>query len=76
MRAIMFEVGDEAGEMYDSLGSEKMKQVTNELCELMRRIIFDERVTKLKKIIEEINNDPSGISINPEILFDLLRIEE
>ena len=76
MKTIMLEIEDRYATDYNSFGQETKKQVSQEVTSLISKMIYDARVNKLKKIVDDINSDPESINLNPNIILELLRIEE
>ena len=76
MKTIMLEIDDLSADDYDSFSIEMKKQVSQEVTSAINKMVFDMRVTKLKKIVDQINTDTTGNWLNPDIILDLLRIEE
>ena len=74
MKTIMLEVDDVSASDYENLTGEMKKQVSAELTSIIGKIMFDTRVTKLKKIVDEINADTTSNWLNPDIVLELLRI--
>ena len=75
MRQIILEIDDISAEDYDNFTYDMKKQVCNELKGIIGKMIFDKRVTKLKKLVDEINSS-SMAHLDPQVMMALLRIEE
>ena len=76
MAIIALEVDELTAKDYDSFHEEMRKKVSNEVISFISKMVFDTRVTKLKKLVDEINLSPNSMPLDPEIIMELLRIEE
>ena len=76
MKAILLELDDLSTNDYDSFSKELKTMVSGEVTSAISKMVFDMRVTKLKKVVDQINTDTTGNFQNPDIVLELLRIEE
>jgi hypothetical protein len=76
MKTIILEIDDLSADDYNSFDNEMKQQVGQEITSIITKMVFDMRVTKLKKIVDQINVDTTGNWLNPDILMEMLRIEE
>lgn len=76
MENIMLELDILSANDYAAFSPELKKKVSSEVATIISRIAYDERVAKLRKLVEEINTNPGAMEMDPEILFELLRIQD
>ncbi len=75
MTTIILEIDESSAVHYDNFSLEIKKKVNWEVSGIIRKVLFDERVTTLKKMVDGINNDPGCLMLNHDVLAELLRVE-
>jgi len=76
MKTIILEVDDEIMNSYQNFTPDIKKQLNARISTLIKKVEMNLRSVKLKKLIEELKNEPGSKEMNPDILLELLRIEE
>ena len=76
MKTIILEVDDEIMNYYQNFTPDLKKQLNARISTLIKKVEMNLRSVKLKKLIEELKNEPGSKEMNPDILLELLRIEE
>jgi hypothetical protein len=76
MKTLMLEVDDEIMNAYQNFSPDIKKQFNLRVCSLIKRVESSMRSVKLKKLIDELKNEPATQYMNPDILLELLRNEE
>ncbi|MCD6010938.1 MAG: hypothetical protein K0Q79_800 [Flavipsychrobacter sp.] len=73
---IEVEVDDLTGSNYQDLSTDCKQRLIAEIGEVLKTTVNNERVTKLKTLLQELQNETGGTDFDPEILYDLLRKED
>jgi hypothetical protein len=76
MKNIMLRIDDLSAKDFYSFSNDTKQQLSTEVSSMICKIAFDTRVKQLKKIVEQINADTTGNFLNPDIVLELLRVEE
>ncbi len=61
--------------IYEGLSPECRENFAREVSMMLHNIAHDERATKLKKLIQEINNEKGPSYLNADVLLELLPID-
>lgn len=75
MKTITIEVDEATCISYQGLSTEEKQRFRDEAILCLKKIITDARSAKIKKIVDEIKNEPNAGNINPDILLELLRTD-
>jgi hypothetical protein len=76
MTTITLQVDDNIGSIYQNISNENKQQFNQVLTLMLQRAANNIKCDKVKKIIEEIKNDPALNNLDPEIVYMLLCSEE
>ncbi len=76
MKTLMLEVDDEILSTYQNFAPDIKKQFNARMCNLIKKIEGNLRSVRLKKLIDELKDEPATQEMNPDILLELLRNEE
>ena len=76
MKTIAVEVNDITAVNFNDFSSEMKNKVSNEVAGIIAKMNYDARIMKLQKLVDEINAGEHGMTMNPDIILELLRIEE
>lgn len=76
MENIMLELDILSANDYAAFSPEMKKKVSSEVATIISRMAYDDRVAQQKKLVERINAMTDAMQIPPEILFELLRIQD
>jgi hypothetical protein len=76
MKNFVLEIDDTSAITYANFSQEVKRDVNKEIAEMVKKILLEARLARLRKLVDDINNDRSGIVLNPDILLDFLRVEE
>jgi hypothetical protein len=76
MKNILLEIDDTSAITYANFSQEVKRDVNKEIAQMVKKILFEARLAKLRKLVDDINNDQSGIMLNPDILLDFLTVED
>lgn len=72
---IELDVDKFTGDNYKQLSPECKQRLIDEVAEILRTTVNNERKEKLKKILLELQNETGGADFDPEILYDILQNE-
>ena len=73
MQTINIEVDDETAMFTSDLSAESKVIAGDEVTLAVKKKLLNTRAAKLKKMIEELNNDPMLNDLDPEILLEVIR---
>ncbi len=73
---IEVEVDDFTGNNYEDLSSDSKQKLIAAIGAMLKTTVNNERVAKLKKLLQDLQNESGGTDFDPEILYDLLRRED
>ena len=76
MTTITLQVDDKVGNFYQNISNENKQQFDQVLTLMLQRAANNVKCDKVKKMIEDIQNDPSLNNLDPEIIYMLLCSEE
>lgn len=73
---IEVEVDDFTGNNYEDLSSDSKQKLIAAIGAMLKTSVNNERVAKLKKLLQDLQNESGGTDFDPEILYELLRRED
>ncbi len=76
MKTIAVEVNDITAVNFNDFSPEMKNKISSEVADIIAKMNYDARIMKLQKLVSEINTGDHGMTMDPEILLELLRIEE
>ncbi|MCW3123606.1 MAG: hypothetical protein JWQ38_3098 [Flavipsychrobacter sp.] len=76
MKAITVEINDISAGNFNDFSPEMKKEVSKEVAALISKMNQDARLLKLKKLVDEINAGDHGMTLNPDIILEFLRVED
>jgi len=74
--SIELEVDELTGNNYCELSPDTKQRLIAEISEILKTTVNNERITKLKKLLQELQNDSGGTNFDAEILYEILRTED
>jgi len=76
MTTITLQVEDAIGNIYQNISTENKKQFDQVLTLMLQRAAANVKCDQVRKMIQEIQNDPTCNNLDPEILYMLLCSDE
>jgi len=76
MTTITLQVDDKMGSIYHSISNENKMQFNQVLNLMLQRAANNMKCDKVKKMVEEIQRDPTLNNLDPEIVYMLLCSED
>jgi len=76
MTTITLQVDDAIGNIYQSISDENKQQFDKVLTLMLQRAASNAKCDRIRKIIQEIQDDPSCNDLDPEIIYTLLCSDE
>jgi|GEM_PF-6398634 len=76
MKTIAVEVNDITAVNFNDFSPEMKNKISSEVADMITQMNYDARIMRLQKLVAEINAGDNGMTMDPEILFELLSAEE
>ncbi len=74
--SIELEIDELTWNNYSELGPEKKQQLIEQVSEMLKTTVNNERIAKLKKLVKELQDESGGTNFDAEILYEILRAED